>query len=54
MRTSQAVTGATGVPVGYATLAAVYIALAMAVAWVLRTISRVPLPAAEPELANAA
>jgi cytochrome d ubiquinol oxidase subunit I len=54
MRTSQAVTGATGVPVGYATLAAVYIALAMAVAWVLRRISHVPLPAPEPELAHAA
>jgi cytochrome d ubiquinol oxidase subunit I len=54
MRTSQAVTGANGVPVGYATLAAVYIALATAVAWVLWRISRVPLPAAEPELANAA
>jgi cytochrome bd ubiquinol oxidase subunit I len=54
MRTSQAVTGANGVPVGYATLAAVYVALAIAVAWVLRRISRVPLPAAEPELANAA
>lgn len=54
MRTSQAVTGAKGVPVGYATLAAVYIALAVAVAWVLRRISRAPLPAAEPELTHAA
>jgi cytochrome bd ubiquinol oxidase subunit I len=54
MRTSQAVTGAGGVPVGYATLAAVYLALAIAVAWVLRRISRVPLPADEPEHTHAA
>ncbi len=35
MRTSAAVTGASGIPVGYATLAAVYLALAAGVAWVL-------------------
>ena len=35
MRTSEAVTGAGGIPVGYATLAAVYLALAAGVAWVL-------------------
>src|SRR5256886_4108160 len=33
MRTSAAVTGAAGVPVGYATLIAVYLALAAGVAW---------------------
>jgi cytochrome bd ubiquinol oxidase subunit I len=49
MRTSAAVTSANGVPVGYATLAAVYIALGCAVAWVLRRLSRIPLP----ETANA-
>ena len=35
MRTSDAVTGASGVPVGYATLAIAYLALAAGVAWVL-------------------
>jgi cytochrome d ubiquinol oxidase subunit I len=43
MRTSDAVTSANGVPVGYATLALVYVALACAVAWVLRRMSRIPL-----------
>jgi cytochrome d ubiquinol oxidase subunit I len=43
MRTSQAVTGAGGIPVGYVTLAAVYLALAIAVAWVLVRLSRVPM-----------
>jgi len=39
MRTSQAVTGASGVPVGLATLAAVYAALALAVVWILRRLA---------------
>lgn len=43
MRTSQAVTGAGGVPVGYAALLAIYIALALAVAWVLHRLRRAPL-----------
>ena len=43
MRTEEAVTGASGIPVGYATLAIVYIALAGAVFWILRRLSRVPL-----------
>jgi cytochrome d ubiquinol oxidase subunit I len=43
MRTEDAVTGAGGIPVGYATLALVYLGLAVAVAWVLRRLSRVPL-----------
>jgi len=43
MRTSDAVTSADGVPVGYATLALVYVGLAAAVAWVLRRMSRIPL-----------
>jgi cytochrome bd ubiquinol oxidase subunit I len=43
MRTSQAVTGASGIPVGYATLAAVYLALATGVAWVLLRLYRTPL-----------
>jgi cytochrome d ubiquinol oxidase subunit I len=43
MRTSEAVTGASGIPVGYAALALVYVGLAIAVAWILRRLSRVPL-----------
>ena len=43
MRTSQAVTGARGLPVGYATLAAVYLGVALAVAWILRRLARAPL-----------
>jgi cytochrome d ubiquinol oxidase subunit I len=43
MRTTQAVTGAGGIPVGYATLAAVYLALAVAVGWVLLRLSRIPM-----------
>ncbi|TML88149.1 MAG: cytochrome ubiquinol oxidase subunit I [Actinobacteria bacterium] len=42
MRTSEAVTGAGGIPVGYATLALVYVGLALAVAWILRRLARVP------------
>jgi cytochrome bd ubiquinol oxidase subunit I len=49
MRTSEAVTGAGGIPVGYATLALVYLALALAVAWILRRLTRVPLAAAGEE-----
>jgi cytochrome d ubiquinol oxidase subunit I len=44
-RTAQAVTGANGIPVGYATLVVVYLTLAAAVVWLLRRFSRVPLPA---------
>ena len=43
MRTSQAVTGADGIPVGYATLAAVYLAVAVGVAWILHRLARAPL-----------
>jgi cytochrome bd ubiquinol oxidase subunit I len=43
MRTTDAVTGAGGIPVGYATLAAVYLALAVSVGWVLRRLQRAPL-----------
>lgn len=47
MRTSDAVTGASGIPVGYATLALVYLGLCVAVVWILRRLSLVPLdPAA--------
>jgi cytochrome d ubiquinol oxidase subunit I len=47
MRTSQAVTGAGGLPVGYATLVAVYIGVAVAVGWILRRLSRAPLQLSE-------
>jgi len=43
MRTEQAVTGAGGIPVGYATLAAVYVGLAVAVGWTLVRLARAPL-----------
>jgi cytochrome d ubiquinol oxidase subunit I len=42
MRTSEAVTGASGIPVGYATLAIVYMALAAGIAWVLLRLARMP------------
>ena len=43
MRTAQAVTGAGGLPVGYATLALTYVGVAAAVAWILRRLARAPL-----------
>ena len=43
MRTNEAVTGADGIPVGYATLVVVYAGLIAAVAWILRRLARVPL-----------
>jgi cytochrome d ubiquinol oxidase subunit I len=49
MRTSEAVTGADGVPVGYATLVAVYLGLAVAVWWVLRRLAAAPLDEPTPK-----
>jgi cytochrome d ubiquinol oxidase subunit I len=46
MRVSDAVTGAGGIPVGYGTLAVVYLILAGIVAVILRRLARVPLPPA--------
>jgi cytochrome d ubiquinol oxidase subunit I len=43
MRTSEAVTGADGIPVGLGTVAAVYVALAVLVVWLLRRLARAPL-----------
>jgi cytochrome d ubiquinol oxidase subunit I len=43
MPTADAVTGAGGIPVGYATLVVTYIALGFAVAWILRRLARAPL-----------
>jgi cytochrome bd ubiquinol oxidase subunit I len=43
MLTSQAVTGAGGIPVGYATLALVYVGVAIGVVWILRRLSRMDM-----------
>jgi cytochrome bd ubiquinol oxidase subunit I len=43
MRTEEAVTGASGIPVGYAALVLVYTGLIAATAWILRRLSRAPL-----------
>jgi cytochrome bd ubiquinol oxidase subunit I len=43
MRTEEAVTGASGIPVGYAALVVVYTALIGVTTWMLRRISRAPL-----------
>jgi cytochrome d ubiquinol oxidase subunit I len=43
MRTQEAVTGASGVPVGYLGLWAVYLAVAAAVVWILRRLARAPV-----------
>jgi cytochrome d ubiquinol oxidase subunit I len=53
MRTSEAVTGASGIPIGYATLALVYAGLAVAVAWLLRRLARAPMEPTEQKLAPA-
>jgi cytochrome d ubiquinol oxidase subunit I len=43
MPTSEAVTGAAGIPAGYTVLALVYLGVAAAVVWVLRRLARAPL-----------
>ncbi|HEX4035131.1 MAG TPA: cytochrome ubiquinol oxidase subunit I [Solirubrobacteraceae bacterium] len=43
MLTSQAVTGAHGIPVGYGTLVAVYLLVGIGVVWCLRRLALVPL-----------
>jgi cytochrome d ubiquinol oxidase subunit I len=43
MRTEDAVTGADGIPIGYAALVVIYIALAAATVWLLRRLARSPL-----------
>jgi cytochrome d ubiquinol oxidase subunit I len=43
MRTNAAVTGAGGVPVGYAALWVVYLAVGAVVIWILRRLARAPL-----------
>jgi cytochrome bd ubiquinol oxidase subunit I len=52
MRTSQAVTGAGALPVGYATLALTYVGVAIALAWILRRLARAPQPPPVPAAAG--
>jgi cytochrome bd ubiquinol oxidase subunit I len=54
MRTSQAVTGASGIPVGYGTLALVYALLVAAIAWILWRLARKPVEGLPPVAAAAA
>jgi cytochrome bd ubiquinol oxidase subunit I len=50
MRTTDAVTAAGGIPVGYGTMAAFYACLIVAVAWILRRLAQAPMAAGpEPE-----
>jgi len=42
MRTEEAVTGASGVPLGYASLVLVYAGLVAAIVWILRRLARAP------------
>jgi cytochrome d ubiquinol oxidase subunit I len=46
MRTEEAVTGATGIPVGYGVLALLYLGVAVALVWLLRRLAAQPLPEA--------
>jgi cytochrome bd ubiquinol oxidase subunit I len=43
MRTEEAVTGASGIPVGYTSLVLVYCGLLAAVVWILRRLARAPV-----------
>jgi cytochrome d ubiquinol oxidase subunit I len=54
MLTGQAVTGARGIPVGYGVLAAIYLAVAYGVAWILRRLAGAPLPDVETQPGAAA
>jgi cytochrome d ubiquinol oxidase subunit I len=49
MPTADAVTGASGIPVGYGVLVLTYVAVAGAVAWVLRRLAKAPLGQTEAE-----
>jgi cytochrome d ubiquinol oxidase subunit I len=48
MRTDQAVTSASGIPVSYAVLALTYLVLIAAIGWALRRLASKPLPASTP------
>jgi cytochrome d ubiquinol oxidase subunit I len=43
MRVEDSVTGASGIPIGYATLVIVYLGLLAAVIWILRRLAARPL-----------
>jgi cytochrome d ubiquinol oxidase subunit I len=43
MRTSEAVTGAGGIPIGYGALALIYVGVGIAVVWILRRLAKAPL-----------
>ncbi len=45
MQTDEAVTGANGIPVGYAVLAIVYLCVAIGLVWILRRLAAMPLKA---------
>jgi cytochrome d ubiquinol oxidase subunit I len=47
MRTEEAMTGAEGVPVGYASLVLVYAGLIAAIVWILRRLARAPVEVRE-------
>jgi cytochrome d ubiquinol oxidase subunit I len=53
MLTTQAVTGAGGIPIGYATLAVLYAGVAAGVVWILRRLAAAPLPSAQATYAAA-
>jgi cytochrome d ubiquinol oxidase subunit I len=44
MRTDQAVTGASGIPISYGLLALTYLGLVIAVGWALRRLAKAPMP----------
>jgi cytochrome bd ubiquinol oxidase subunit I len=46
MRTEEAISGADGIPVGYASLVLVYVGLIAAVGWILRRLARAPVEVA--------
>jgi cytochrome d ubiquinol oxidase subunit I len=52
MPTVDAVTGAGGIPVGYGALVVTYVAVAFAVAWILRRLARAPLGETEPPISG--
>jgi cytochrome d ubiquinol oxidase subunit I len=52
MRTEEAVTGAEGIPIGYASLVVVYLGLLAAVVWILRRLARRPLEGDRPAAAG--
>jgi cytochrome d ubiquinol oxidase subunit I len=54
MLTNEAVTGASGIPVGYATLVIVYAGVLAGVVWILRRLARMPIDPSPPSAAGSA